>query len=601
MFNIKATLSSILLVCFALGDPSPAQAQAQAKARRAQARPMVAPVAAPVVLSRSDADLFAATLAGRFAQGTDNPALAAQAWSRAFLRRPTDVDLFEKAVAANLLSGDVATAVRLSKMVRAELRNDDAALALAADAFAQGRYLEVTRALTGRVFQPSQRVFADHLAAYALLGQGKRDEAVNITSRATGIPALDKAALMSRAIIMDGANRTGEGDILFQSAFNSNIGWPSGVRFYGDRLVNQGRKDEAIALYQRLAQSGGPHASGFAASAVKLQNTATTPPKLDLRAIAATGLVTLAQSLAAEGRGGAPISLFNLITHLDPRSDGASIALANQLITESRAAAAKPLLLRVASSSPDYLAARRELVWLVFDDNKEQAVGLARETLRASPQDSGYVRLLADILAANRNNREAEALYSGLIDKSKAAGQSNEDMWPLYYGRGTVRERQDNWSGALSDLRFAKAAAPNQANVLNSLGYAMADRGESLDEALVMLRAAVRLRPESGSILDSLGWALFRSQRYEEAVATLEKAASMAPAVAEITDHLGDAYWRSGREDEARMEWTRALRLETTAAQKEAVNLKLRDGLPADPAAIARRALAAQAGAPLQR
>jgi Flp pilus assembly protein TadD len=591
VFDRKASIISAFLTCFVITD----MAQAQTPTRRAQARPVAA---APVILNRSsDADLYAATLAGRFAQGTDNQVLAAQAWSRAYVRRPTDRDLFEKAVSACLLSGDVSTAVRLSKLAPPSLHNEYAALALAAEAFAQGRFGDVTRVLADHSFQPSQRVFADHLAAYALLGQNKRTEAVEKASRATGIPALDKATLMSRAMVLDLAGRGNEADILFQSALNTNGLWPMGVRYYGDWLILQDRRADAVSMYQRLVQAGGLEASGFAASLAQAQANRTPPPKLDVRATAASGLVTIAQSLAAEGRGGAPIALFHLITHLDSRSDGASVALANQLVAESRGDIAQPLLLRVPTSSPDYLSARRELVWLVFDEDQNKAVSLAREALAAQPGDSARQRLLADILAANRNDVEAERLYSDLIEKSKTTGQANEEVWPLYFGRGGTRERLNNWAGALSDLRFAKAAAPNQASVLNYLGYAMADRGENIDEALVMLRTAVRLRPRSGSIMDSLGWALYKAGRYEEAVATLETAASMAPAVSEITEHLGDAYWRTGREDEARMEWARVLRLETTPLQKQNVTIKLRDGLPVDPANAARRALAAQTGA----
>jgi Flp pilus assembly protein TadD len=584
----------LLVATLAVALAASSIAQARTQPRRTQARPAVA--AAPVLLARSDADLFAATLAGRFAQGTDNPVLAAQAWSRAFMRRPTDGDLFSRAIAANLQAGDVATAVRLAKVASPTLRTEDAALALAADAFAQGRYSDVTRALAERNFQPSLRIFASHLSAYALIAQGKREEAVDLTSRASGIPVLDKAALMSRAMVLDAAGRGSEAGLLFQSALNSNVSWPIGVRFYGDWLVANDKKPEAITMYQRLVQAGGVEASGFAASLAKVQSGSSKPPKLDLRATAAAGLVTIAQSLAAEGRGGAPTSLFNLIAHLDPRSDGAAIALANQLISESRGDLAKPLLTRIGIASADYLPARTELVWLVFKDNQQEAVNLAREAVRNLPNDLAASRLLADVLAANRDDREAEAIYSSLIDKSKAAGQSNEEAWPLYFGRGGTRERQGNWTGALTDLRLAKTAAPNQPNVLNYLGYALADRGESIDEALVMLRTAVRLRPRSGSILDSLGWALFRAGRYEEAVATLESAASLSPALAEITEHLGDAYWRSGREDEARMEWERTLRLETTPAQKQSIAVKLRDGLGPDPDSAARRALASQTG-----
>jgi Flp pilus assembly protein TadD len=146
----------------------------------------------------------------------------------------------------------------------------------------------------------------------------------------------------------------------------------------------------------------------------------------------------------------------------------------------------------------------------------------------------------------------------------------------------------------LADLRIAKAAAPNQPNVLNYLGYAMADRGENLDEALGMLRNAMRLRPRSGAILDSYGWALFKSGRYEEAATILERAAGLAPNLAEVADHLGDVYWRTGRQEEARLEWRRALTLTPTEEQTKALEIKLSDGLPPDPSRAADAAILAQ-------
>ena len=101
--------------------------------------------------------------------------------------------------------------------------------------------------------------------------------------------------------------------------------------------------------------------------------------------------------------------------------------------------------------------------------------------------------------------------------------------------------------------------------------------------------------------MDSLGWGLFKAGRYDEAVATLEAAASMSPALAEISDHLGDAYWRLGLEDEARMEWARTLRLDATPSQKAIITVKMRDGLPPEPATAARRALAAHTSVTTQR
>jgi tetratricopeptide (TPR) repeat protein len=548
----------------------------------AQTRPVriVSVPAAPVTLVRSDADLFAATLAGRYAQGVSDPALAAQAWSLAFARQPNDGDILARAIEANLQAGLTSKAVILARSAAASILTDDAALVLGVDALTHGHYRNVASILNARSFPPSKRIIADHVRAYALLGEGKSAQAVELTSQVTGIRAVDKSALVSRALILDAAGRREEAGLLFQSAVDANVTTHLATRAHADWLLNTGRIDDARALYNRLILAGGPDTRVFVAA---LDAIDTTPKPIDYRVLqsrAAIGLAALVQSLSAEGRIAPSASFLSLVSRADPRSDAIRFALGSRWIDEGKADLARSILSQLPSTSPDYLAARTELVWLEFDGDKARAVALARETYTTMPGSSAAKRLLADILAGNRQDQEAETLYTSLIDQGVRAGRTAAHMWPLYFGRGGARERQGKWESGLSDLRQAQAAAPNQPSVLNYLGYALADRGENVTEAISLLQTAVRLRPQSASILDSLGWAQFKAGRFEEAVSSLERAAGMDSTIPEISDHLGDAYWRTGRLEEAKLEWQRALRLPMEDSVREGLARKIRDGLP---------------------
>jgi tetratricopeptide (TPR) repeat protein len=554
----------------------------QAMAQNRPARAVTITTASPVTLVRSDADLFAATLAGRYAQGVSDPALAAQAWALAYQRQPGSGDMFARALDANLQAGLVDRAVLLAKSAPPTILTDDGALVLAFDAFAQGRYRDVSRLLNTRTFAPSKRLIADHLRAFALLGENKGAEAVNLTSTATGIAAIDKAALISRAMILDAVDRDDEAGILFQSAVATNVIAPLGMRAYADWLVKSGQTEEAKRLYRRLISAGGPDTIVFVAALDGLDRAPAVNPAsaADLRARAAIGIATIALSLTADGRSVSPTMFLSLVSFLDPRSDGVALALAGRWIDEGKGNLARSSLSRISASSPEYLAARTELVWLEFATDKPLAIQLARQTFQARPNDLAAKRLLADVLAGNRNDAEAEGLYSSLIERGLADGRPQSELWPYYFGRGGARERQGKWPEARADLRQAKAAAPNQPSILNYLGYALAERGENIEEALTLLQNAVRLRPQSANILDSLGWAQFKAGRFEAAVASLERAAGMDSTIGEISDHLGDAYWRTGRTDEARLEWQRALRLDLSETTKVNLARKIRDGLP---------------------
>ena len=151
--------------------------------------------------------------------------------------------------------------------------------------------------------------------------------------------------------------------------------------------------------------------------------------------------------------------------------------------------------------------------------------------------------------------------------------------WQLYYARGITHERLKIWPNADQDFRSALALNPDQASVLNYLGYSLIERGEKLDEAMKMITKAVEIEPNSGYIVDSLGWGKFRLGQYEDAVPDLERAAELMATDPIVNDHLGDAYWTVGRKNEARFQWRRALSFNPEEIEEARIKRKLEVGL----------------------
>jgi Tfp pilus assembly protein PilF len=119
------------------------------------------------------------------------------------------------------------------------------------------------------------------------------------------------------------------------------------------------------------------------------------------------------------------------------------------------------------------------------------------------------------------------------------------------------------------------ATDPQNAAVLNYLGYMLADRGTKLDEALIMIKKAVELEPANGAYLDSLGWAYFRLGKYELAEDNLMKASQRMATDPTVQDHLGDLYQKTGRLKLAAAHWERAVNEwnRTVAAEVDTDNL----------------------------
>ena len=129
---------------------------------------------------------------------------------------------------------------------------------------------------------------------------------------------------------------------------------------------------------------------------------------------------------------------------------------------------------------------------------------------------------------------------------------------------------------------MALRLVPENAMVLNYLGYSWLSRSIKLDQARKLIEKAAAKDPENGSIIDSLGWVQYKTQDIAAAVETLERAVRLSPGNSVISDHLGDAYWKSGRLREARFEWRHALATAEDDENIERIKAKMIYGLMED-------------------
>jgi Flp pilus assembly protein TadD len=208
----------------------------------------------------------------------------------------------------------------------------------------------------------------------------------------------------------------------------------------------------------------------------------------------------------------------------------------------------------------------------------DEAITTLQDLIAAEPQAFAVHAQLGDLLRRDERFTEAAAAYSQAVE---LIDQEDPRFWFLFYARGICYEQIDEWDAAEADFRKALRLSPDQASVLNYLGYSLVEQRRNLDEALTMIERAVALEPESGYIVDSLAWVYFRLGRYQEAVAPMERAVELLPTDPIVNDHLGDVYWKVGRQREARFQWERALSFEPTEEDAERIRLKLELGLDA--------------------
>jgi len=141
------------------------------------------------------------------------------------------------------------------------------------------------------------------------------------------------------------------------------------------------------------------------------------------------------------------------------------------------------------------------------------------------------------------------------IDQMEKASQSKEEKEAAWFARGAMYEKAKKTDAAETEFRKILADNPDRSDVLNYLGYMLADRNQRLNEALDMISKAVNAEPNNPAYLDSLGWVYYKLGRTPEAEETLRKAVESQPRDPTMHDHLGDVLMKASKVREAIAQW----------------------------------------------
>lgn len=160
-----------------------------------------------------------------------------------------------------------------------------------------------------------------------------------------------------------------------------------------------------------------------------------------------------------------------------------------------------------------------------------------------------------DILTQAGELKQAMALYNRVL----AEVPNNHDV---LYARALLAEKLDDLAMAERDLRGIVADDPNNYHAWNALGYTLADRTDRLQEALTYIQKALALAPDEAAIVDSLGWVYYRMGKLDDAAVQLKRAYELSHGDAEVAAHYGEVLWRQGKHKEARTLWEKARKSE---------------------------------------
>jgi Flp pilus assembly protein TadD len=344
-------------------------------------------------------------------------------------------------------------------------------------------------------------------------------------------------------------------------------------------LARKGRRAEALALLE-----GG--AAPLALARRRLQSGKSPGPELSTPAAAlAELLLAMSLDLTSQEVQALALNFARLATFLSPENAVAHLVVSESLARDRRFDAALAALAAVPADDPFAAdAVERRVSFLAAAGRKEEALTVARAAATAASTTVAAWTRLGDILTELDRHAEAAEAYGKALDLARSGAEAPQPLWGLWLLRGSALTRAGRWEEGRAALQESHKLAPDQAVVLNYLGYSQLERRENIAEATRLIAEASKLQPDDAAITDSLGWAHFVGGDVARAIPLLELAAQGEPADAAINEHLGDAYYAAGRRFEARYAWSAAL----TYAEGEAaarLRAKLEAGLRPDLAA----------------
>jgi tetratricopeptide (TPR) repeat protein len=575
--------SSSLFRCLAAGTAfaaflaaAPASATAQSATDRG-----------PTALELAGLTASGSYLAARHAGQQRDASSAAAYYRNALKRDPKNGDLLDRAFLSFLVGGNIDEAVKLAEPVASADKSDRVAhLVLGVNALKQSKYPVARKELAQSIRGPITDLTATLLSAWSLTGGGDSKAAVAAIDKLAGPDWYAIFKDLHAGMILEMAGNKAEAGKRYERAYKLDSSALRVVEAYGSWVSRNKSAQEALAVYDAFDKVLPRHPLIVQAMTKLKAGEKLTPLVTTAQAGAAEALYGLGASLGRRGGEDLGLVYLQLSLHLAQNHPLALLSLADLYESLKKPEMALAVYQRIPANSPLHrnaaiqMAANLDVLERGDEAEKQLAAIIVQD-----PKDLEAITALGNIQRGHKKFAECADTYGKAIDLVPQPEKSN---WVSYYFRGICFERSKQWAKAEVDLKKALELSPDQAHVMNYIGYSWIDQGTNLDDGMAMIKKAVQQRPDDGYIVDSLGWAYYRLGNYEDATKQLERAIELKPEDPTINDHLGDAYFRIGRTLEANFQWAHARDLKPDPDELPKILEKIEKGLPDETTSTAK-------------
>ena len=221
-----------------------------------------------------------------------------------------------------------------------------------------------------------------------------------------------------------------------------------------------------------------------------------------------------------------------------------NLKLAEIAIAQKKFNEVTPLLSSVMDVSLVESKLKVEIQYLIAINKTLDAYELLNSSiLPAEQKEQVWIRML------EKQNQFEKAL----VATEKALKTQTKDSSLLFKKASLLGQVGRTQESIQLHQQLLKKDAKN-AQLLNSLGFMLAEKGIELNYAQQSIKSALLIAPNNYMYLDSLAWVKFKKGEYKEALRLLQQAFAAEPHP-EIGAHLGEVLWVMGQQSEALTVW----------------------------------------------
>ncbi len=499
-----------------------------------------------IVFAKTD-DAIGDYASARLAEIGYRDDLALKTYQKLYRLAPESEILADRLFASAVRSGDMVTAVRAARAI--ELRNggsSETALLLFADAFRSKNWAMSDLAAGELVMSGNLAFMAPILKSWVRVALGKSAE----------LPESDPEQDPFYAYY------SSDQRIYLQLALREIASAKYGLRAIATQ-PDEYVRDLLISSAGPIAGSGDKlFADALLRSAWRSEGL--PPPIKPINRLAVqTGLAALyrrvAMALIDQDVPEQGLLLARIAQWIAPQDEATRVAVAKALNANKLSEAGLAGLADIEPSSAYWISALEQRLSILNARGKQsEAISVASDAAKEEPGSLAVKLLQARVYEAIGDLPTTVASYRTLVSSAETAEASPRQLGNYRLLLASALDRSGDWQNAKAELEKILVLDPNNAQVLNYLGYSLLEKGMDQVRATAMVKRAYDMNPESSAITDSLGWAYYLDGKVVQALPLLENAAKAAGNDAAINEHLGDAYWALGRRRDARYAWNSA-------------------------------------------